>query len=229
MMDDARLFRRTDPDFPITRAVQQRLVAAGRVEGEGPLAVRAAAASAGTRQAEQATMPGPALPEPDGPSIPLGETGRGTLHLDLNRLLAGRCLIQGSSGAGKSMTLRHLVEEAHDYLTTMLIDPEGEFEGLAKHIGAATIRASEIASDGLTAAASRARHHRLPLHLDLTDLEPDQRINKASAFFLPGCSPRRERTGRTRCWSRWTRLTCLPRTWRRRRGTPRPAGWGWPR
>jgi len=183
MMDDARLFRRTDPDFPITRAVQQRLVAAGRVEGEGPLAVRAAAASAGTRQAEQATMPGPALPEPDGPSIPLGETGRGTLHLDLNRLLAGRCLIQGSSGAGKSMTLRHLVEEAHDYLTTMLIDPEGEFEGLAKHIGAATIRASEIASDGLTAAASRARHHRLPLHLDLTDLEPDQRINKASAFF----------------------------------------------
>jgi len=34
MMDDARLFRRADPDFPITRAVQQRLVAAGRVEGD---------------------------------------------------------------------------------------------------------------------------------------------------------------------------------------------------
>ena len=28
MMDDARLFRRTDPDFPTTRAMQQRLVAA---------------------------------------------------------------------------------------------------------------------------------------------------------------------------------------------------------
>lgn len=35
MLDDARLFRRNDPDFPTTRAVQQRLVAAGRVEGEG--------------------------------------------------------------------------------------------------------------------------------------------------------------------------------------------------
>ncbi len=183
MMDDARLFRRTDPDFPVTRAVQQRLVAAGRVEGEGPLAACAAHASTRIGKAEDAGTPSPALPEPGGPSIPLGETGHGTLHLDLNRLLAGRCLIQGSSGAGKSMTLRHLVEEAHDYLTTMLVDPEGEFDGLAKHIGAATIRASEISPDGLTAAAVRARHHRLPLHLDLSDLEPDVRINKAAAFF----------------------------------------------
>lgn len=55
--------------------------------------------------------------------MPLGETDRGTLHLDLNRLLAGRCLIQGSSGAGKSATLRHLIEEAHDYLTVMVVTP----------------------------------------------------------------------------------------------------------
>ena len=38
MFDDSRLFRRTDPDFPTTRAIQDRLIAAGRVEGEGPLA-----------------------------------------------------------------------------------------------------------------------------------------------------------------------------------------------
>ena len=125
MMDDARLFRRTDPDFPTTRAVQQRLVAAGRVEGEGPLAARASV-GVGSGQVAGAGAPMRASPEPDGPSIPLGEAGHGTLHLDMNRLLAGRCLIQGSSGAGKSMTLRHLVEEAHDYLTTMIIDPEGE-------------------------------------------------------------------------------------------------------
>ena len=39
MLDDTRLFRRADPDFPTTRALQERLVAAGRVEGEGPLAL----------------------------------------------------------------------------------------------------------------------------------------------------------------------------------------------
>jgi len=177
MMSDTRLFRRTDPDFPTTQAVQQRLIDAGRVAGEGPLAAPA------REDVSEARLHAPALPVPDGPSIPLGETGRGTLHLDLNRLLAGRCLIQGSSGAGKSMLLRHLVEGAHDYLTTMIIDPENEFENLARHIGAPTIRAAEIAPDGLTAAAYRARQHRLPLHLDLSDLEPDSRINKAAAFF----------------------------------------------
>jgi len=177
MMSDTRLFRRTDPDFPTTQAVQQRLIDAGRVAGEGPLAAPA------REDVSEARLHAPALPVPDGPSIPLGETGRGTLHLDLNRLLAGRCLIQGSSGAGKSMLLRHLVEWAHDYLTTMIIDPENEFENLARHIGAPTIRAAEIAPDGLTAAAYRARQHRLPLHLDLSDLEPDSRINKAAAFF----------------------------------------------
>jgi len=40
MFDSPRIFRRSDPDFPTTRALQDRLVAAGRVEGEGPLASR---------------------------------------------------------------------------------------------------------------------------------------------------------------------------------------------
>jgi len=187
MMSDTRLFRRTDPDFPTTKAVQQRLVNAGRVEGEGPqLICRPAdepslAADRAIDAAHDAQLP--RLTPPAGPSIPLGETDRGTLHLDLNRLLAGRCLIQGSSGAGKSATLRHLIEEAHDYLTVFIVDPEGEFANLAAHIGASSIRASEMAGDGLTAAALRARYHRLPLHLDLTDLEPDIRIQKAAASF----------------------------------------------
>lgn len=38
MFSDRRVFRRTDPDFPTTKAVQDRLVAAGRVAGEGPRA-----------------------------------------------------------------------------------------------------------------------------------------------------------------------------------------------
>jgi len=186
MMTDTRLFRRTDPDFPTTKAVQQRLVHAGRVQGEGPHEPGRTYTAADRQPVSDGAPRGQPLahlPLPEGPSIPLGETERGTLHLDLNRLLAGRCLIQGSSGAGKSATLRHLIEEAHDYLTVFIIDPEGEFANLAAHIGASSIRASEIAGDGLTAAALRARHHRLPLHLDLTDLEPDVRIQKAAAFF----------------------------------------------
>ena len=193
MMADSRVFRRSDPDFPTTKAVQAHLVAAGRVEGERPLADRKPDGKASRPlKTSQPSMP-PAPPIAPASSIPLGDSDKGTIHLDLNRLLAGRCLIQGSSGAGKSATLRHIVEEAHDFLTTIIMDPEGEFGNLAEFIGAATVRAREITSDGLTATALRARHHRLPLHLDLSDLEPDARIQKAAAF-LAGLmiSPRKD-------------------------------------
>lgn len=124
-----------------------------------------------------------AVPTPAGNRVPLGRHSTGALHLDLDRLLAGRMLLQGSSGAGKSRTLRRIIEEAFDYVTTIIVDPEGEFENLARHIGATTLRAVELSGEGLTAAAARSRQHRLALHLDLTDLDPDQRIIKAAAFF----------------------------------------------
>ena len=88
-----------------------------------------------------------------------------------------------SSGAGKSRTLRKIIEEAFDFTTIILVDPEGEFANLAAHIGATSLKACELTADGLTAAAARARQHRLSLHVDLTDLDPDQRIIKAAALF----------------------------------------------
>jgi hypothetical protein len=118
--------------------------------------------------------------------------GGGTLYLNLERLLAGRLLVQGSSGAGKSSALRKIIEEAFEYVTTMIVDPDGEFGNLAEHIGATTIRGAELAADGLTAAATRAKHHRISLHLDLTDLAPDERIAKAAAFFAGLVSAPRE-------------------------------------
>lgn len=128
---------------------------------------------------------------PVGIKVPIGRTSSGPLELDLEKLMTGRCLAQGSSGAGKSHLIRKIVEEAFDYVTVMLVDPEGEFGNLAEHIGATTLKAVDFATEGLTAAASRARRHRLPLHLDLTDLDPEERIQKASAFFagLIGCPP----------------------------------------
>ena len=53
-------------------------------------------------------------PEAADNRVPLGHHSTGTLSLDLDRLLAGRLLIQGSSGAGKSKTLRRIIEEAFE-------------------------------------------------------------------------------------------------------------------
>ena len=130
-------------------------------------------------------------------SVPLGRHSTGPLELDLDLLFAGRLLIQGSSGAGKSRTLRRLIEEAFEYATVMIVDPEGDFGNLAAHIGATTIRAVELTSEGLTAAAARGREHRLPLHLDLTDLDPDERITRAAAFFAGLIAVPRDQWGHT--------------------------------
>ena len=103
----------------------------------------------------------PVQPAPDcgRNAVPIGRHSSGSLDLDLDRLLAGRMLLQGGSGAGKSRTLRRIIEEAFDFTTTMIVDPEGEFGNLAEHIGATTLQGAEITADGLTAATARARHH----------------------------------------------------------------------
>src|SRR5204863_3068967 len=80
------------------------------------------------------------------------------------------------SGAGKSRTMCRIVEEAFDYVQTIIVDPEGEFGNLAAHIGATTLKAGQIAADGLTAAALRARRHR----------SEERRVGKA-------CTARRSR------------------------------------
>ena len=83
MMSETRLFRRDDHDFPTTKATQQRLISAGRVEGEGPNRLpvhlhspNGTADSRGLVSRLPAPQPGSPI-VPDGPSIPLGETDRG--------------------------------------------------------------------------------------------------------------------------------------------------------
>ncbi len=169
--DPPRILRPSDPDFPTTPALQARLRREGRVDD---------GAVASFRPRRPDTIP---LTKPDGPSFVLGKTERGDLHADLGRLLGYKCLVQGSAGAGKSMALRHIIEQAHHHTAIALLDPEAEFGNLASHIGATTVRACEIAADGLAALALNARTHRLSVHLDLADLSPDERIVRAAAFL----------------------------------------------
>lgn len=120
----------------------------------------------------QTPVTDPPIDTPDATRVPIGRHATGALELDLDRLLAGRLLLQGGSGAGKSRTMRRIVEEAFDYVQTIIVDPEGEFDNLAGHIGATTLKAAGIAADGLTAAALRARRHRLAV-ANCNDDRPD--------------------------------------------------------
>ena len=52
------------------------------------------------------------------------------LRIDLARLIETRGLVTGNSGAGKTRSLRMLVERAFGQVQTIIVDPEGEFPTL---------------------------------------------------------------------------------------------------
>ncbi len=52
------------------------------------------------------------------------------VHVDLDRLVASRMLIQANSGGGKSRAIRQLLEETRGRVQHLVIDPEGEFPTL---------------------------------------------------------------------------------------------------
>lgn len=100
------------------------------------IAPSAAAGFAIAMQRERGVAPGPAKPPAPLRAVPslreddvdLGqsETG-GAIGISLGALIDGRLLIQGLSGAGKSWTLRRLIEQTHGRTQQIVIDPEGEF------------------------------------------------------------------------------------------------------
>lgn len=60
----------------------------------------------------------------------IGRSASGDVLLDLERLVETRMLIQAGSGAGKSWTLRRVLEQTAGQIQQIIIDPEGEFSTL---------------------------------------------------------------------------------------------------
>ena len=159
--------------------------------------------------------------------VPLGRSSTGPLELDLGKLMSGRCLIQGSSGAGKSHTLRRIIEEAFDYLTTIIIDPEGEFANLATHIGATTVIAREYAM----MVSQRSRCERGSIVSPSISTLPIWSPIIASRKRRPSLrafSRHPANIGATLCWYVSTRRICSRRIWQPRPATRRPAVWASP-
>lgn len=125
--------------------------------------------------------------------IELGEldTG-GPLGLSLTKLIAGRLLIQALSGAGKSWTLRRLIEQTQFHVQQIVIDPEGDFRGLAKQLGLLHLDGSKLDTAALALAAARAREHRVSLVLDLSDLTPEDQMKALTAFLNAAIGAARE-------------------------------------
>lgn len=119
------------------------------------------------------------------------DTG-GPVGLTYEKLMAGRLLIQGVSGAGKSWTLRRLLEQSARGIQQIVLDPEGELVSLADDCGLAVIDGAKLDPAGLATAATRVRMHRVPVLLDLSDLERERQMVAVASFLEPLVAATRE-------------------------------------
>jgi DNA helicase HerA-like ATPase len=125
----------------------------------------------------------PAIPEENFTRIELGVADiGGAIRLDLEKLLDGRLLVQGTSGAGKSWTLRRILEQTHGLVQQIVIDPEGEFVSLARHFDYPVVDGSRLDTAALAIAAARAREHRLSVLLDLSQIDREAQMQGVTAF-----------------------------------------------
>lgn len=174
-------FDRSKCAYCIERDRKAALKSADQQHQEGSGATNGTYPAASDRSALVSEVPTSDIP--DGHILIGMEGDKNAVTLDLRQLSAGRCLVQGFSGAGKSTTLRRIIEQAYTFTTMVILDIEGELSNVVEHIGAVSVKAAEVSADGLTKLALKSREHRIPFYLDLTDLDPDTRIAKACAFL----------------------------------------------
>ncbi len=123
---------------------------------------------------------GEVLPAP----IPLGHSEAGDpVGFDLDRLIDGRLLVQGMSGAGKSWLLRRLLESTAARIQQIIVDPEGEFASLAEHFGYEVIDAQRFDATALKHLAARARRHRISLWIDLSQIDVERQLAAVAALL----------------------------------------------
>jgi len=123
------------------------------------------------------------LPLPDD-LINLGQIDTGPdIGINLLKLIDGRLMVQGNSGAGKSWTLRRLIEQTHNKVCQIVIDPEGEFGSLANVLGHHIIEASKFEPSALTQIALKSREHSINIVLDLSDADRERQMISVAAFL----------------------------------------------
>lgn len=115
--------------------------------------------------------------------IHLGDASAEQIGIDLPKLLAGRLLIQGASGAGKSWTLRRLLEQSVDRVQQVIIDPEGEFRELAEAYDHLVLDAHLLDSAACGLAARRAREYRISVLLNLSELDREGQMKAVAAVL----------------------------------------------
>jgi hypothetical protein len=114
--------------------------------------------------------------------VAITEHGR-PFGIKLPSLLAGRLLVQGNSGAGKSWLLRKLLEESAGQIQHIIIDPDSEFRSLGELLDYPIAEGHRLDLHGAAQLAERVRQQRLSMILDLGQLDRAQQMIIVSHFL----------------------------------------------
>ena len=110
-------------------------------------------------------------------SITLGVTDtKAEFAISLPKLLDGRLLIQGQSGAGKSWLLRRLLEQSSGLIQHIVIDPEGEFRSFAASADYLVVDAARLDGNGFASLGRRVREQRLSIVLDVSQIDRERQM-----------------------------------------------------
>jgi hypothetical protein len=111
----------------------------------------------------------------------------GKVQCEVSELIVSRLLVQANSGAGKSRTLRRILEQTHGAVQQIVIDTEGEFGSLREkydYVYAAPKGGDTIAHPRSAALlAIRLLELRVSAIIDLYELPMHDRIRFVKLFF----------------------------------------------
>jgi uncharacterized protein DUF87 len=119
-------------------------------------------------------------------NIVIGKADGKNVHLDVDKLLSSRLLVQANSGKGKSHLLRRIAEQLFSKVQVIILDPEGEFATLREKYGYVLVgKGGETPADPRSAAlvAHKLLELKASAVVDLYEMKPAARHEYVRAFL----------------------------------------------
>ncbi|MBU0691529.1 DUF87 domain-containing protein [bacterium] len=115
-----------------------------------------------------------------------GITSRAAITTDIHKLIVTRMVIQANSGAGKSRSMRRILEQCFGNAQEIVFDPEGEFVSLAEKFDFLIVGKGghlPVRVDTAELLALKLRQLGISAVLDLSDLRPLERTAYMKVFL----------------------------------------------
>lgn len=121
-----------------------------------------------------------------GHRIVIGKDDTGNVHIDIDKLVDTRMLVQANSGGGKTFAVRGLLERVGKMVPVTIIDPEGEFFTIREVLDVVLVRKGGDVEPTIGNAGALATHllsSGVSAVIDLLEMDGMHRTEFVRRFF----------------------------------------------